>query len=55
MIKSIKKYTYESKFDRKYACFMNNHQGLSKVKKANRREFRTKLKRELEKEKGDVE
>lgn len=39
---SIKKVTYESKFDRKYACFWKR--GARKIKKANRKHFRQYLK-----------
>ena len=43
----FKKQSFESKFDRKYCCCMANHSGASKVKTANRRLARTKLKEQL--------
>ena len=46
MLVKINQLTYESKFDRKYACSLNNHcSGLRKLKTANRRLLRRKLNR----------
>jgi len=50
MRSEFKKLTYEDKFDRKFACWANNHDGWSKAKKQNRKEARQKLKEELKKE-----
>ena len=41
--------TYEDKFGRKYYCSLNNHRnGLSKLKRINRREARRKLKKMID-------
>ena len=37
-------------FDKKYACWANNHNGWSKMKKLNRKLFKKKFRRETEKE-----
>jgi len=50
----FKRLTYESKFSRKFACWCQNHSGISKLKKSNRREARAKLKRELKNEKQEL-
>lgn len=41
-----KKFSFEDKFDRKYACWTFNHGGWHKAKVANRRMARRKLKKE---------
>ena len=40
----------QSKFDKRYACWANNHNGWSKMKKINRKLFKKKFRREVEKE-----
>ena len=40
----------QSWFSKKYACWANNHNGWSKMKKQNRRLFKKKFRRETEKE-----
>ena len=40
----------QSWFDKKYACWANNHNGWRKMKKKNRRLFKKKFRRETEKE-----
>lgn len=40
----------QSWFSKKYACWANNHNGWSKMKKLNRKLFKKKLRRETEKE-----
>lgn len=40
----------QSGFDRKYACWANNHRGWQKMKRRNKRVSRRKLKEELNKE-----
>ena len=37
-------------FDKKYACWANNHNGWSKMKKKNRRLFKRKFRQETQKE-----
>lgn len=48
----------QSRFSKKYACWANNHNGWSKMKKQNRRlfkkKFRRETKREIEKELSDL-
>lgn len=41
-------------FSKKYACWANNHNGWSKMKKQNRRLFKKKFRRETKKEIEDV-
>jgi hypothetical protein len=48
-----KKNTFESKFSRKFACWCNNHSGISKLKRFNRQQARNKLKNQLQKEKDE--
>lgn len=43
----FKKSSYEDKFDRKYACWAQNHKGWRKYKRSNRRMARRVAKREL--------
>lgn len=50
MKSEFKKLTDENKFSRKFACWCNNHCGISKLKRANRQEARNKLKEKLKKE-----
>lgn len=40
----------QSWFSRRYACWANNHNGWSKMKKFNRRRFKKKFRREIKKE-----
>lgn len=40
----------QSWFSKKYACWANNHNGWSKMKKRNRRLFKKKFRRETKKE-----
>jgi hypothetical protein len=40
----------QSWFSKRYACWANNHNGWSKMKKKNRKLFKKKFKREIEKE-----
>lgn len=48
----------QSEFSHRYACWANNHNGWSKMKKINRRIAKAKIKRELRREielyKGEV-
>lgn len=48
----------QSEFSYRYACWANNHNGWSKMKKTNRRIAKAKMKRELRREiemyKGEV-
>ena len=44
----------QSWFSRRYACWANNHNGWSKMKKKNRRLFKKKIRREVYKEIKDV-
>lgn len=37
-------------FSKRYACWANNHNGWSKMKKKNRRMFKSKLRQEQNKE-----
>lgn len=37
-------------FSKRWACWANNHNGWSKMKKKNRRLFKKKFKREVQKE-----
>ena len=41
---------YQSWFSKRYACWANNHNGWSKMKKRNRKLFKKKFRRETEKE-----
>ena len=41
---------YQSLFSRQYACWANNHNGWSKMKKRNRKLFKKKYRRETRKE-----
>ena len=41
---NIKKETFESRFDRKFACFLKY--GIKKIKKMNHKKFRRKVKDE---------
>ena len=40
----------QSEFSHRYACWANNHNGWSKMKKLNRKLFKKKFRRETEKE-----
>lgn len=40
----------QSLFSKRYACWANNHNGWSKMKKKNRRMFKSKLRQEQNKE-----
>ena len=40
----------QSWFSKRYACWANNHNGWSKMKKLNRRLFKKKYRREINKE-----
>lgn len=40
----------QSWFSKRYACWANNHNGWSKMKKKNRRMFKSKLRQEQNKE-----
>lgn len=40
----------QSWFSQRYACWANNHNGWSKMKKKNRRMFKSKLRQEQNKE-----
>lgn len=40
----------QSCFSKRYACWANNHNGWSKMKKKNRRMFKSKLRQEQNKE-----
>lgn len=44
----------QSWFSKKYACWANNHNGWSKMKKKNRKLFKKKFRRETKKEIEDV-
>lgn len=46
----FKRMTIENKFDRKYACFLNNHCGIGKLKRYNRKLARNRLRQQLKKE-----
>ncbi|MCM1234158.1 MAG: hypothetical protein NC489_28985 [Ruminococcus flavefaciens] len=39
----------QSEFDHKYACFANNHNGWSKMKRLNRKLFKKKFREETRK------
>lgn len=41
---------YQSLFSHDYACWANNHNGWRKMKKKNRRLFKKKYRREVEKD-----
>lgn len=41
---------FQSKFDHLYACWANNHRGWAKMKKANKRLAKKRLKRCMKKE-----
>ena len=41
---------HQSWFSHDYACWANNHNGWSKMKKKNRRLFKKKYRREVEKD-----
>lgn len=41
---------YQSWFSKMYACWANNHNGWSKMKKQNRKLFKKKFRRETKKE-----
>lgn len=43
----------QSEFDHKYACWANNHNGWAKMKKANKRLAKRRLRREWKKEDGE--
>lgn len=44
---------YQSEFSHRCACWANNHNGWSKMKKLNRKLFKKKFRRETEKEISD--
>lgn len=44
---------FQSEFSHRYACWANNHNGWSKMKKLNRKLFKKKFRRETEKEISD--
>jgi hypothetical protein len=50
---------FQSEFSHRYACWANNHNGWAKMKKANKKLAKVRLKREIQKqieaEKGDYE
>lgn len=41
---------FQSEFSHRYACWANNHQGWSKMKKSNKKLAKKKLKRQIQKE-----
>lgn len=41
---------FQSEFSHRYACWANNHNGWAKMKKANKKLAKVRLKREVEKE-----
>ena len=41
---------YQSEFSHRYACWANNHRGWAKMKKANKRLAKKRLRRMLNKE-----
>ena len=43
----------QSEFSHRWACWANNHNGWSKMKKLNRKLFKKKFRRETEKEIND--
>lgn len=45
----------QSNFSKKYACWANNHNGWSKMKKLNRKQFKKKFRRELRQELETIE
>ena len=45
--------SYQSEFSHRYACWALNHMGWAKMKKANRRLAKRRLKREMEKRKKE--
>ena len=45
---------YRSLFSKQYACWANNHNGWSKMKKKNRKLFKKKYRRETKKEIEDI-
>jgi len=49
---NIKKETFESRFDRKFACFMKY--GIKKIKKINHKKFRRKVKDETKLELTEI-
>lgn len=40
---------FQSEFSHRYACWANNHQGWSKMKKSNKKLAKKKLKRQIQK------
>ena len=44
---------FQSEFSHRFACWANNHNGWSKMKKLNRKLFKKKFRRETEKEISD--
>ena len=50
---------YQSWFSKEFACWANNHNGWSKMKKKNRRlfkkKFREETKKEIEEELGNMD
>ena len=47
-------YNYQSWFSKRWACWANNHNGWSKMKKKNRRRFKKKFREETKKEIEDA-
>lgn len=45
---------FESEFSHKYACWANNHMGWAKMKKANKRLAKRRMKQELNKKLKEV-
>lgn len=41
---------YQSKFSHRFACWANNHMGWAKMKKANKKLTKTRVKRVIQKE-----
>lgn len=41
---------FQSEFSHRYACWANNHNGWAKMKKANKKLAKVRLKREVKKE-----
>ena len=46
---------FQSEFDHRFACWANNHNGWAKMKKANKRLAKRRLRQEWKKEDGDVD
>lgn len=46
-------FNYQSEFSRRYACWANNHRGWAKMKKANRKLAKKRLKMERGESEGE--